>query len=227
MRKIILRSIVVSGVVAAMVSLALAADPPTTLPPPKPVEEPRKLRTELEALAIERESATKDLVDPSTFAADRAKLRGQLTDLIKKIGEKKMAPATAPHTAPKGHESPAMPPPTPPKFVFDENTKAPDALRAAMNLYRIGEIDAALRTFRQIDPNTLAKEDRAFVNYMSATCLRKTGKLNEAADLYREVADKRDDAFIASSASTQIATMKSIQQFESDLEQLRSKRKSK
>lgn len=227
MRKIILQSAVGSAALAAMFGIALAADPPTTLPPPKPVEEPRKLRTELESLAAEREAAAKEPTDLSGYSAERAKLRGQLTDLIKKIGEKKMAPATPPHAAPKVHETPMMPPPAPPKFVFDENVKPLDALRAAQNYYLSGQIDAALRTFKLIDPNTLAKEDRAFVNYMSATCLRKLGKLNEAADLYREVADKKDDTLIASCAVTQIATMKSIQQLETDLEQLRSQRKSK
>ncbi|QEL13304.1 hypothetical protein [Limnoglobus roseus] len=228
MRKLAIRSAATGTILATLMGLSIAADPPAVLPPPKPLDEPRKLRTELEALAAERDAMAKDLAEPPGTASERAKLRAQLLELVKRVGEKKMAPAAPPMPPPTrvGKEPPVAPPPVP-KFTPDDSTKPVDAVRAGQNYFRSGDVDAALRTFKLIDTNALPKEDRAFVQYMTACCLRKTNKLSEAAAIFREVADHKDDEFLAEYAVWQLSTMKSIQELETNLEQLRSRRKSK
>jgi hypothetical protein len=213
-------------VLALGLGAAVAQDKPTTLPPPKPADEPRKLRAELEALAAEREAAAKDLADGATPSAERAKLRAQLLDLIKKVGEKKppapavvMPPATV---TPK----PAEPAPKP-RIVLDESFKPLDPLGYARALYLAGDVEAALLAFHQIDRDTLPKESRLFVLYMSACYLRDQGRLAEAAGQFREVANSKDDKFLAEYAISQIQMMKDKQELQTQLEQLRAGRKSK
>ncbi len=228
-RTFAIRSAVVGTLLGLLLALRGAAEPPLILPPPKPLTEPRKLQTELEALAAEREAAAKDFTDPPGSAAEKAKLRAQLLDLLKKLGEKKTTPPPVPPAtaAPPPRIKEPLPLPAVPKFLSEDSTRPVDALRAAQNYFRSGDVDASLRTLKLIDTNTLAKEDRAFVQYLTACCLRKTNKLAEAAELYREVADKKEDTFLAEYAVWQLSTMKSIGELETTLEQLRSRRKSK
>lgn len=186
-----------AGLIAALGAVAVAQ--PAPLPPPAPVP------------VVEPPPAD----DP--LALERAKLQGQLQELLKRLNERPPAPGYGP--------VPAMPPGK--KFEFPEGTRPVDSLRLAMNLFRDNDFDAALRACRLIDPATLSREDRTFVQYMSACCLRRLGKRGEAAVIYREVADAREDEFVAECAVWQLALIRSSQELEAQLEQLRSRPKTR
>ena len=96
-----------------------------------------------------------------------------------------------------------------------------------MNLFRDGDFEAARRTFQLIDTTILPKEDRAFVRYMTASCYRRQAKTPEAETIYREVANSGDDEFLASYATQQLYLIGSERELQTQLEQLRSRAKSK
>ena len=60
---------------------------------------------------------------------------------------------------------------------------------------------------------------------MVATCLRKLGKREEAAKVYREVAAIKDDPFVADCARWQLDTLAWRKDVESQLAQMRQRRK--
>ena len=194
----------------AWVGTASASDP---LPPAAP----KILSTELDALQKERKAAQDEVVvDPT--GGDRVKLRAQLLDMIRLLGEKKN-----PEVVPvKPKELPELPKT---KFELPESG-AIDTLRMAQNLYKAGDLEAARLAFKQLEEKA-GTEDRLFVQYMLASCLRKQGKSSEAAVLYREVAEAKDDAFLKESALWQLSMLKSSQELESQLEQLRSRKKTR
>lgn len=154
---------------------------------------------------------------PTSTSADRARLLGQLDELLKRL-----------NSQPPGGMPSSRPPITPPtpktKFEFGDGQPI-DTLRMAMNLFRDGDFDAALRAFRLIQPTQLPPEDRRFVQYMTASSLRRLGRLSEAAVLYREVAESTEDEFLATSAVTQLNLMRNAQELEAQLEQLRARPK--
>ena len=73
----------------------------------------------------------------------------------------------------------------------------------------------------------LDKSERAFARYMIASALRMQGKRPEAAAMYREVADAREDDFVSECALWQIQSMKFQQEAQSQLEDSARKRESK
>lgn len=194
------------GLLAAA-PLALGSDP---LPSPRPV--PGRLRLDTKALAADRAETA---ADPSetALAAERAELKARLDYLLKRVAE---APA-----GPVGR--PAIP--VRPKFEMPPSGNVLDGMRLAQNLYRDDEIDAALRAFRLIDTTQLTREDRAFVQYMIATCLRKLNKVGDAAVAYREVADAKDDEFLVECAIWQLSLLRATQELEDQRDQLRGRTK--
>ena len=88
-------------------------------------------------------------------------------------------------------------------------------------LFRAHDYEAVLRTVRLLDLEALNREDRAFVQYLSAGCLRLSGKWSEAAALYREVADARGDEFLAECAVWQLGALRWQQEAQAQLEQSR------
>jgi hypothetical protein len=152
-------------------------------------------------------------------AAERAKLQADLLILLKRISV-----APTPVTYPAG---PMSPPGAKPKIEPGVGSKGPDPIREGMNLFRDGDFEGARRTFQLIDPVALPKEDRAFVRYMLACCLRRQGKPAEAEVIYREVANGGDDEFLVSCAIWQLSLIRSEQELQTQLEQLRARAKSK
>lgn len=223
MRGISWRLPVLGGLVLVpFVPFAVGADP--DLPRPRPVAKstglpaplPANLRADTEALAADRAEAAKDAPGDSV-SAERAELNAQLKLLLKRLND-------APPGATVGRPTP---PPPRPKFDVPAAGGILDGVRLAQNLFRDDEIDAALRAFRLIDTSQLTREDRAFVQYMTATCLRKLNKPAEAAAVYREVADAKDDEYIADCAVWQLSLLRSTQELEDQLEQLRAKSKNR
>src|SRR5436305_1164068 len=70
--------------------------------------------------------------------------------------------------------------------------------------FRAGQYEAALLNFRRVDVETLSRDDRIFLQYLTACCQRNLGRLDEAAANYREVVNSRDDEALADSARWQL-----------------------
>ncbi|AMV25035.1 hypothetical protein VT84_11605 [Gemmata sp. SH-PL17] len=185
-----------------------------TAQPPSSATE--KLKSDTSALAGERTAA-------ESTTTERAKLQADLRRLIDRLEKNPPGP---------GVVSPTSPPISPPK-TKDKDTNpgaggaAVDKLRAAMNLVLNNEIDAALNAFRQIDLQSLSAEDRSFARFMTASCLRRQGRVAEALPIYREVGDSGEDAFIASSAVSQVALIRTGEELQAQLTQLRARPKSR
>ena len=218
-----------AGCFSISMGVLFAAEPaPPVLPKPRSLDEPRKLKSELEALAAERESMREAVVVETPLAAERSKLRADILELIRKLAEKK-APAPAPVVAPMPPVVPTKPMPLPekPAFLLDDVQSSFDPLRRAQNLYQAGYHNDALKAFYQIAPERLPREDRAFASYMSACFLRKQGKIAEAAAIYRELAASKDDPSLAEYAIAQLDILNKMAELETLREQLRSKTKTK
>jgi hypothetical protein len=176
---------------------ALAQPPLVPYPPDKP--------------AFDRKVGTDDA------AAERARLQADLLLLLKRIS---VSP-TPPSYPPSGPSFPK------PKIDSGTGSKSVDAIREGMNYFRDNDFEAARRTFQLIDPTVLGREDRAFVRYMLACSLRRQNRPSEAEAIYREVANSQDDEFYANCAIWQLSLIKSEQDLRVQLEQLRSRAKSK
>lgn len=175
-----------------------------------------QLRSDVETLVKEREAAAKESQSTeSDAAAERARLRAQMLDLLRRIeSPPRVTPAreVAPmprEVAPTANDTSALLPPI-------------DALRIARERFRAGDFDAALRACKRIDPSRLGSAERVFAQYLTASCLRRTGKRTEAARLYREIADAKEDRFLTQSAQWQLEAIRTTEELEAKLEALRS-----
>lgn len=146
-------------------------------------------------------------------AAERLRLRGQLDELLLQMKRRAIAAEPA-AKAPAG------------KFDLPASSQPVDLLRAATNLFRNNDTDAALGALRQIDPKLLGPQDGALATYLTACCLRKLNRRPEAAVLFREVAEGKDDEFLAGCAISQLALIRTSQEIEGLLAQLRTRPKS-
>jgi hypothetical protein len=209
-----------------MVGIAAIAQTPQPIPfPPTPVpstgSQPApapgvrdQLKADLSALLGDRKDGGVD----DGAATDRARLQGQLLELLKRIDSSRTRPST-------GSNPPVVPRPIP--VAPSPEGKSIDPIREGMNRFRDNDFDIALGIFRMIDLGPLGREDRAFVQYMRACCLRRLNKPNEAAITYREIADAHEDDFITECAIWQLSLIRTSQELEAQLEQLRSRTKSR
>ena len=91
-------------------------------------------------------------------------------------------------------------------------------------LFQTGDFDGALKAYRSLDAGGQRPEERLAVQYMTACCLRQLGKMDEAATLYREVANSKDDDMLASCAQWQLSALRWHHELNDQLEQLRQRR---
>ncbi len=155
-------------------------------------------------------------------ATKRARLQNEMLNALKGIADKgSSGTITNPMVPPKKGD---YYPPTDPNKSIDE-------VREGMNLFRDNNFEAARRIFFGADPARLAPADRLFAKYMLACSLRRLGKVAEAEVIYREVANTAatglDDEFLTSCAIWQLSLIRSGQELDAQLEQLRSRAKSK
>jgi hypothetical protein len=232
---------------AAPVPKALPSAP-KAMPLPAPPEEPDRdlqdlqrwllrLQKEREALAVEQNLARKQLVT-DVFAESPVigKLRLQLSELVRKV--------SAPKDPPKG---PGVIPVLP-KTAGDKKGEAPkkinvekvqpkdaaieapedgapaDALALAHVLFRAGHYDQALKAFNLVNQSGLRPEERAPIMYLTACCLRKLGKTEDAVARYREVGNMRGDDPVAACAQWQIAQIRWRCECEAQIRDVRSRR---
>jgi hypothetical protein len=207
---------VVQGLIPAKVILVFALAGLTwSVGAQEPARDPKasleKLKAEVDALLKQRVGMESGKAGMGMHS-ERNRLQQELKELLQRIESR---PPAIPR--PKGNETPAK------KFEIGPGDKPLDLLRTATNLFKDGDVDAALRTLRMVDTSALGREDRAYVKYMIATCLRRTGRVSEAATLYREVAESREDDFLAECAIWQLSILRSTQEFQGYLDRLRKK----
>lgn len=63
-----------------------------------------------------------------------------------------------------------------------------DRLGLANNLYALGDYVMALKMYEEIDQTTLTEQDRFWIEYQTACCLRRLRRIPEAQDRYRRLA---------------------------------------
>lgn len=184
--------------------------------------DPKKLKDEMDKLLQEgKEGAKEKEKDKSEPADERTRLRNKLDELLEKLEQQKKTPKpTVPSKQPNEPSEPSKP-------LLPEGGKPIELVRAAGNLYRSGDAAAAEELLKLVDTTQLPKEDKAFADYLRAACHRKAGRTGEALKLYRAVAEAKDDPFLSENALVQIAAIKSAQELEAQLEQLKSRKKPK
>lgn len=127
---------------------------------------------------------------------------------------------------------PVLPPPPAPTTSVQQPDDAPkvvtdapvDPLALAQSLFRTENIAEALNAYRKLDKDDQKPEQRVAIQYMIACCLRRLGKVDEAAALYREVANMPGDDFLSENAQWYLRTMKERRELEAQLEELRQRR---
>ncbi len=204
---------------------------PTDPPPPDLPLETDQLRKEREALKAERGEISSELRDlEPTASAEEVQLRVKLAELHARLKAYEARPKTMPPTErqpttpskmapPAPHaETPVLPPPG------AEVGKPGDPFTLAQALFRAGEHAAALQNYRRIDPEGLTPQEKVLIQYMTACCLRKLGKLEEAAALYREVANAREDEVLTDCALWQLNIINGRREMSRTLEELRRRR---
>jgi tetratricopeptide (TPR) repeat protein len=189
-------------------------------------QEAERLRSESEALATER---TKALADAPPAESDEvARLRRRLAELVATLNARPLArrPSTADTAGSASREgtSPHADATAGAPIMPGADSLPGDPVLAARALFRAGDHAAALETYRQIDLDGLTRDERNLVQYMSACCLRKLGRLDEAAALYREVASAREDEVLTDCALWHLSAISWRRDMEKQLETLRERR---
>ncbi|GIW78955.1 MAG: hypothetical protein KatS3mg105_0762 [Gemmatales bacterium] len=83
-----------------------------------------------------------------------------------------------------------------------------DPISLGQVLFAKGDFEGALEAYRQIDLTGMPASERAPIQYMIATCLRRLGQLAEAEKLYRQVADTKGDEVLANLAQWQLDSLR-------------------
>jgi hypothetical protein len=186
----------------------------------------RDLRTQREALRNERAGPHREAPAPYPSPAPGAPSSSneeEIARLRRRMQELDARKRGRGHDVPPPQLSP-MPPLSPARG--GEAPGGPiDPSAVAQNYFRAGDYEAALDAYRKVPLRGVSSEERAPVMYMIASCLRKLGKRDEAAKVYREVAAIKDDPFVAECARWQLETMAWRKDMESQLAELRQRKK--
>jgi tetratricopeptide (TPR) repeat protein len=196
-----------------------------------------QLKAERERLEAERQQASQSTDgDSGAQAAEMMKMRRRLAELLAKLSKKDQQPRKTPEKAsteegktpteilPRVPGESPVPRRSPEPLPTGGTEKIVDPLALAQALFRTGDYDSALAAYRLIDVRRVGRQERAAVQYMTACCLRKLGKADEAAALYREVANSKEDDFLVDCAQWQLNAMQWRKEMETQLKQLRQRR---
>jgi hypothetical protein len=201
-----------------------------------------QLKRERMELTTERTAAVKDIeADGESDGDELARLRLRLRGLVARLAAERNRNQGKPssqgsqHTRPDGRNPKETEPekesePTGesrPPIKGGPNSEASgtiDPAGLAQAFFRSEDFAGALRAYRIIDQRRLKLEDRITIMYMMATCLRRTGKLSEAAALYRKVADSRGNPIMADCARWQLGAIRWRQDLEARLVDSRKER---
>lgn len=187
-------------------------------------QEAERLRAEREALATERQ---KVVMETPPESEEIVRLRRRLSDLVAVLSSRpvqRRSTTTESVLFPPSYSSQPRPTPTNATAASTPEIQPGDPLLVARSLFRAGDYGATLETYRQIDQNGLTPDERVLVQYMSACCLRKLGRLDEAAVLYREVANAHEDEVLTDCALWHLSAINWRRDMEKELEDLRQRR---
>lgn len=197
-------------------------------------DETRQLRQRLTALLAKAvQQCKKQTTDEPPAGRQAANVKQPSKQTLPDAGgsAKPEKPRTTP-SAPTAPSSPPGPsnPPTPiaqPDNSAKILTEAPvDPLSLAQSLFLSGDHAAALNAYRKLEQEEQKAEERIVIQYMIACCLRKLGKLNEAAVLFREVANSRGSDILVENAQWYLRAMKDRRELQTQLDELRQRRQS-
>jgi len=210
----------------------------------------QKLKEERDALKDDRKSTNRWLEDDDRPAGgDIYNLQYRLSGLLMQMTSGKSPairpvpfftptrdPAKSPEKRP-GWEAP------PPKGAEGDSTvakvleskektkgdpnryvNAPNPLALGMALFKAGNHQDALHVFRLVPTDGLPTGEKMPIKYLVATCLRKQGTFDEAANLYREVANYGGDETLAVCAQWQLASLRWHKETRDRLESIRARR---
>jgi hypothetical protein len=188
-----------------------------------------KLKAEREALARQRQAIGVDLAPNTSRIEEMTLLRLKIAELIGRLGERgKSEPSRQVELSPEKH-----PDQEPSRTKFTPITAAStavepvDKLTLAQTLFQAGEGDAALRELRLIDAGHLSGKEKAWWQFLTAGCLRKQGRLAEAAVLYREVAESKEEDFLTESALWHLGFIRWRQEIQKQLDDSRRRREAR
>jgi len=182
----------------------------------------RHLRTQREALHNERATTDREAAATAPTTGNEAEI-ARLRKRMKELAAH--GPTSRPDSGgPLFRPSPSAALPAPPGNDTANNGVI-DPVAVAQNYFRAGDYEAALDAYRRVPTRGSLAEERAPVQYMIATCLRKLGKRDEAAKVYREVVGIKDDPFIADCARWQLQTLTWRKDVDTQLAALRQRRK--
>jgi tetratricopeptide (TPR) repeat protein len=202
-----------------------------------------QLKAERESLESLQDAAiVEPELDDSPTATQTEQLRQQLAQLLSEFAKRRKEEKTAADSKPNcgqasnilatraakrpdGMEQPAEDKTTAAKPADFATGKPVDPLALAQALFRVSDFDAAIQAFGLIEPSSLKADDRVAVKYLTATCLRKLGRVPEALPLYREVANSKTDEFYADCARWQLRAIDWRHQFQTRFEQLCERRR--
>jgi len=201
---------------------------PSANPPASFTEQLERLKAARERLAADRQQALFEPDEAENSEAELAPLRRRLHELLlrRRLHQLPARPDTGPlpdiHTPPPKPRSIAL------QTVAEKSggpTPAPvDALSLANALFQVGEFEAALKAYRQVNVTRMRAEEKAPTLYLTACCLRNLGKLDEATQLFREVAAMKDDLYLAECAQWQVSNLRMRKELETKLLDLRRRR---
>ncbi len=138
------------------------------------------------------------------------KLTEQVRGLINAWNAAARAPTVPPAASPENSgPPPAASAATDPSTAADRDAKTPDVvsitdpvngpidrLALANNLYTIREFVLSLELYEQIDQTSLSGEDKVWIEYQIAGCLRKLKRTGDAQQRYRRIAGQPDAGWL-------------------------------
>ncbi len=220
-----------------------------TPPPPTPVDPPddngralNTLRDDMRLLQSARAALKAEYDDAAppadacqvTKADEISRMKKRLADALLKLENAKIQKAVK-DEAPASVKPPAPITPAPAVNSSPPKPTGPateplagsvvDAIALAPVLFQAGDYEGALTAYRLVNPETVKPADRATVTYMTAACLRKLGKTDEAATLFREVANAKGEDVLAECAQWQLSAIRWKHDVETTLSELRQRRK--
>ncbi|MCX7700443.1 MAG: hypothetical protein N2039_06160 [Gemmataceae bacterium] len=189
---------------------APAASPPTATPQPTiaPMAKPSTTPPTEHSAPSAKPDPPGDTAD---LVAERARLKARLFDLLERIPSRR-APATS---------TPAVEPP--PEWT-SESFRPVDRIRYVQNLIKAGQYATALRASKVMDPANFSGKQGAMLRYLQASAHRRAGDLEAAKKLYAELAQSRDDDFLAECAAWQLQAIRTREELTGRLDITRAAR---
>jgi tetratricopeptide (TPR) repeat protein len=188
-----------------------------------------RLRQEIAAIKLLREQVASEANQPLTSdVAAAQEQRRELLELLTKLATKNVSAKPASEPPKPRKVSPAPEPRVGAAKVeakLDKATDHPlitdkivDPFALGRALFRAEDYSGAEQAFRKVK---VTDDNRAMLQYLIATCLRKQSRWEQAAKAYRIVSENKEDPVLRDLALWQLENIRWYQQTESQLKQLR------